>query len=241
MKDEILAQLRSTLRSQADEALRLKGEGYFKQDEKEKMKMYGMRAATVTQIGKECLKGLAGEPKDFIFHLCTELWKSGMMEESFIACQWAFSCKKHFTEGDLGVFERWVDLYVNNWASCDTLCNHTIGTLIEKFPNLVSELKRWAHSPNRWMRRAAAVTLIVPARKGLFLEDIFEIATILLHDREDMVQKGYGWMLKVAGDKHRQEVFDFVMKHRATMPRTALRYAIEKMPPELKAQAMQRV
>jgi len=106
------------------------------------------------------------------------------------------------------------------------------------YPHFIHELKTWAWSTNRWMRRAASVSLIIPAKKGFFLNDIFEIATILLTDSDDMVQKGYGWMLKVACQQHEQEVFNFVMKHKTTMPRTALRYAIEKMPAELKATAM---
>ena len=53
-----------------------------------------------------------------------------------------------------------------------------------------------------------------------------------------MVQKGYGWMLKAASQAHQDEVFYYVMKRKATMPRTSLRYAIEKMSPELKAQVM---
>lgn len=90
------------------------------------------------------------------------------------------------------------------------------------------------------MKRAAAVTLIVPARKGLFLSDIFGIADILLTDKDDMVQKGYGWMLKAASEAHEREVFDYVMSHKAVMPRTALRYAVEKMSAELRAEAMRR-
>ena len=61
---------------------------------------------------------------------------------------------------------------------------------------------------------------------------------MLLTDPDDMVQKGYGWLLKSAGDAYQQEVFDYVMQNKARMPRTALRYAIEKMPKELKARAM---
>jgi len=80
--------------------------------------------------------------------------------------------------------------------------------------------------------------LIVPARKGLFLKDIFEIADILHSDPDDMVQKGYGWMLKAASQAHQEKVFNYVMSRKATMPRTSLRYAIEKMPAELKARAM---
>lgn len=88
------------------------------------------------------------------------------------------------------------------------------------------------------MRRAAAVSLIIPARKGLFLKDIFGLAEILLSDSEDMVQKGYGWMLKAASEAYEDNIFSFVMNHKAQMPRTALRYAIEKMPEDMKKQAM---
>lgn len=66
------------------------------------------------------------------------------------------------------------------------------------------------------------------------------IADILLLDQDDMVQKGYGWMLKVTCNNHEKEVFDYVMKHKGNMPRTALRYAIEKMPKELKSEAMKK-
>jgi len=106
------------------------------------------------------------------------------------------------------------------------------------YPDFLKKLKIFAVSPNRWMRRAAAVSLIVPARKGLFLSTIFELAEILLTDKDDLVQKGYGWMLKVASQAHEQEVFEFVVNRKDIMPRTALRYAIEKMPAELKKIAM---
>ena len=138
------------------------------------------------------------------------------------------------------VFERWLGAYVDNWASCDTLCNHTVGDLLEMYPEYVTELKRWATSTNRWLKRAAAVSLIIPARHGLFLTEIFEITDILLLDNDDLVQKGYGWMLKAASQAHQKEIFDYVVSKKSVMPRTALRYAIEKMPPELKARAMER-
>jgi len=82
--------------------------------------------------------------------------------------------------------------------------------------------------------------LIIPARRGKFLEDILTIADILLTDSDDLVQKGYGWMLKEASKPHQEEIFNYVMKNKKVMPRTALRYAIEKMPPELKRRAMEK-
>lgn len=106
------------------------------------------------------------------------------------------------------------------------------------YPEFLAQLREFATSKNRWVKRAAAVTLITPARRGLFLTYIFAIADILLSDTDDLVQKGCGWMLKAASEAHQQEVFDYVVRNKAVMPRTALRYAIEKMPKEMKAVAM---
>jgi 3-methyladenine DNA glycosylase AlkD len=230
----IIKEIQHELKSKADEKTRISGERFFKED----VRLYGVKSAVVTRIGKECYKKIAEKNKEYIFSLCDKLWRSGYMEESFIACNWSFYIHKQYEPGDLKVFESWVDNYVTNWAACDTLCNHTVGTLIEMYPVKITDLKKWAKSTNRWKRRASAVSLIVPARKGLFLSDIFEIAGILLQDADDMVQKGYGWMLKSASQAYQKEVFDFVVRNKSLMPRTSLRYAIEKMPEELKVTAM---
>jgi hypothetical protein len=77
-------------------------------------------------------------------------------------------------------------------------------------------------------------------------KEIFEIADILLLDKEDMVQKGFGWMLKAASETYKKSetyqmaVFDYVMSKKAVMTRTALRYAIEKIPQELRKEAMKK-
>ena len=84
------------------------------------------------------------------------------------------------------------------------------------------------------------MSLIVPAKKGCFLQEAFEISDMLLADMDDMVQKGYGWLLKEESRKHQKEVYDYVVKNRKVMPRTALRYAVELMPKELKAEAMKK-
>jgi 3-methyladenine DNA glycosylase AlkD len=153
---------------------------------------------------------------------------------------WSEKLGKKMEPTDFETLERWIKNYVSNWASCDTLCNHTVGDFVTMYPEFLSKLKEFAQSENRWVKRAAAVSLIIPARKGLFLKDIFEIADILLLDSDDLVQKGYGWMLKAASQAHQHEVFEYVMIKKAVMPRTALRYAIEKMPEELKKLAMQK-
>lgn len=232
--NNLLDQLREELLQKCDEKNRISGMRYFR----EEVKLFGIKASEIKQIAHNYYSKIPHTGKTKIFDLCEELWKSGFFEESIIACEWSYNVRKHYEPSDFHVFEKWVSHYVSNWASCDTLCNHTIGEFIEKFPEFISGLKNWTLSENRWMRRGSAVSLIIPARKGKFQEEIFEIATLLLTDRDDMVQKGYGWMLKAASQAHQDKVYAFVMKNKYSMPRTALRYAIEKMPGEMRQSAM---
>lgn len=234
--NDILRKIRAELQENADEATRLSGQRFFK----EAIQSYGVKSAVVARISKASFKEIKDQSKVEIFRLCDELWRSGYMEEGFIACNWSYLLRKSYEPDDFLVFEHWIGQFVKNWASCDTLCNHTVGAFIEMYPEFLDHLKAWATSKNRWMRRAAAVSLIIPAKEGKFLGDIFEIADILLLDGDDLVQKGYGWMLKAASHSHQQEVFAYVVGKKATMPRTALRYAIEKMPKDLKAAAMKK-
>lgn len=234
--EDIIEKIRTELKQSVDEKTLATSQNFFK----EKIRFYGVKVPTVKRIGAECFKQVELRSKSEIFNLCETLWQSGYIEESFIACDWSYAVHDKYEAQDFRIFEKWINDYVDNWASCDTLCNHSVGEFIEMYPEYLTRLKEFAKSDNRWMRRASSVTLIIPARKGKFLNDIFEIADILLLDKDDLVQKGYGWMLKAASEAHQQEVFDYVIKNKSIMPRTALRYAIEKMPKELKLEAMKR-
>jgi 3-methyladenine DNA glycosylase AlkD len=232
----IINEIRKELIANSDKKTQVTSQNFFK----EKIIPYGVKTAIVSKISKKYFQQLKGKTKAEIFDLCDILWQSGYIEESFIACHWSYAVRKDFEAGDFEVFDKWINNYVTNWASCDTLCNHTVGGFIMMYPEYIYHLKEFAKSENRWMRRAAAVTLIIPARKGKFLNDILEISDLLLLDKDDLVQKGYGWMLKAASQAHQKEIFDYVLRKKAIMPRTALRYAIEKMPEEFKSIAMKK-
>ena len=234
--DPVIARIREDLKNQADPEIQRTTRRFFK----EEISCYGIKTAAVIAIAKTYWKEVRTRDKQEIFGLCEELYRSGMMEEAFIVSDWVPNLAERFEPGDIAVFRRWINTWITNWAACDSFCNHTVGEFIEKYPEFIGELKQWTQSDNRWMRRAAAVSLIVPAKHGKFLNDAIEIAALLLTDRDDMVQKGYGWLLKEASRKHTDEVFAFVMKNRKQMPRTALRYAIELMPKEMKAEAMKK-
>lgn len=231
---DIVSSVRTELINNADEKTLTSGQRFFK----EAIDNYGVKIPVVQQISKNLFREISTASKTEIFALCEELWESGKFEECIIACNWSYAVRKQYEPDDFFIFERWIKRYVTNWATCDTFCNHTMGAFLMMYPKYLRQLRRLTVSTNRWARRASAVSLIVPARKGMFLREIFGIANLLLEDDDDLVRKGYGWMLKVAGEAHRQEVFAFVIKHKNSMPRVALRYAIEKMPAEMKAEAM---
>jgi 3-methyladenine DNA glycosylase AlkD len=233
---DVVSQVRQELQKNVDPNTKMYSRSFFKGE----IKSLGVKVPVVNEIGKKFFQQIERLSKGTIFGYCEELLKSGYVEEAFVAYRWSDWLHDRYEPEDFAVFERWLGTYVSNWAECDTLCNHTLGTFVEKYPGYVERLKEWTQSQNRWVRRGAAVTLVLPARKGLFLDDVFEIADRLLLDGDDLVQKGYGWMLKEASKQHQQQVFDYVVKNKATMPRTALRYAIEKMPQQLRREAMKK-
>jgi 3-methyladenine DNA glycosylase AlkD len=234
--NSILAEIRLDLKNSADEKTKQTFQRFFK----EQVKYYGVKTPLVGKIAKKHWPKVKTLSKEQIFELCEKLFGSDYTEEAFVVSFWLPNYIEHLEPKDLSTFRTWIERYINNWAKCDGFCNHTVGALIEKYPQTLPEVKSWAKSENRWLRRASAVSLIVPAKKGMFLQDAFEICNVLLLDEDDLVQKGYGWLLKEESRLHVREVFDYVNKNRKIMPRTALRYAIELMPLELKKEAMKK-
>jgi 3-methyladenine DNA glycosylase AlkD len=234
--ENIIQKIRAELKENGNEERKKSIRKFFK----EGLKCYGLKSEEVRKIAKKHRQEIKDCGKEEIFRLCEGLFSSGYLEEAGIAAIWLPELSPVFKPGDLEIFKRWIERYIDNWAKCDTFCNHTVGVFMEEYPEYVKDLKKWAKSGNRWMKRAAAVSLIIPAKKGMFLSDIFEIADLLLTDTDDMVQKGYGWLLKEASRKHQKEVFGYVIKNKDKMPRTSLRYAIELMPRPLKDEAMKK-
>ena len=233
---QMIARIRADLKRNADDSTKESFQRFFK----EEIRCHGVRTGTVNKIANKYWKEVETLDKKRIFRLCEELFSSGYCEEAFVVSYWVPKLADRFETKDIRLFRRWIERYVDNWAKCDGFCNHSIGSFVEKYPESVQELKKWAKSKNRWLKRAAAVSLIIPAKQGRFLTYILEIADQLLLDKDDMVQKGYGWLLKEASRSHQKAVFDYVRRNRKIMPRTALRYAIELMPQELKSAAMRR-
>jgi len=126
--------------------------------------------------------------------------------------------------------------YCNNWALVDVLCPTSVAALLEEYPDLVKEIKGWTSSPNRWVRRASIVSFIKLAKNAQYLDAIYEIVRSHFVDGDDLIQKAGGWLLREAGKTDLARLEKFLRRHGPAIPRTTLRYAVERFPePKRKA------
>ena len=117
--------------------------------------------------------------------------------------------------------------YINNWDLVDTSAPYIVGEHLATRPRKI--LYRLAKSSNVWERRIAIVATAAFIKRG-DLKDTFGIAAVLLKDRHDLIHKAVGWMLREAGKRSEPAMLNFLAQNYAGMPRTALRYAIERLP-----------
>lgn len=126
---------------------------------------------------------------------------------------------------------------INNWDLVDLSCRFIVGEyLLDKSRDILYQL---AQSPLLWDNRIAIVSTYAFIRKGQ-LEDTYALSDLMMHHPHDLMHKAIGWMLREAGKRDSERLYDYVMSHRADMPRTMLRYAIEKFSPAERSILMKR-
>ncbi|WP_449028759.1 DNA alkylation repair protein [Prevotella jejuni] len=126
---------------------------------------------------------------------------------------------------------------INNWDLVDLSCRFIVGEyLLDKSRDILYQL---AQSPLLWDNRIAIVSTYAFIRKGQ-LEDTYALSDLMMHHPHDLMHKAIGWMLREAGKRDANRLYNYVMNHRADMPRTMLRYAIEKFSPAERSILMKR-
>jgi len=173
---------------------------------------------------------LAKKYKDFGFSELQVLIRSKIHEERTIALM---IMSQQFKKADEVQQTKIYKFYfknirhINNWDLVDGSAPYIVGPYLEKRERKI--LYKLARSKNLWEKRIAMLSTFYFIRQKDF-KDALQIATLLLHDKHDLMHKAVGWMLREIGNRNSALEKKFLKQHAATMPRTALRYAIEKFP-----------
>jgi len=199
-----------------------------------------LKTGDIRKISAKLFKDFKGKPIDDVFSACVELLEQRNWPMGVVAYDFAYRVREQYDDKTFGVFEGWLEKYVRGWGDCDDFCTHAFGSLICQNTKLAENITAWTRRYEFWMRRAAAAVLIPSIMHDKYNEtDPLRISDILMTDEHHLVLKGYGWMLKVLSVKEPELVFDYLVKNKASMPRVAYRYALEKMGAERKRVLMQ--
>jgi 3-methyladenine DNA glycosylase AlkD len=214
------------LRSHASEIERKKYQRYFKFTDEKPLKddeFIGVRMGQVFELAKEFIAMPIAEIEKLMESQIHEA-RAGAM-----SIMGKRAAAKKTTDAEL---KELYDLYlrrhdrVNDWDLVDLASYHVVGRYLADKPR--KPLYKLAKSKDQWERRTAIVSTAHFIRQK-DVTDTFKLAEILVHDEQEPVQKGVGWMLRFAGDVDREQLIQFLDKHSETMPRIMLRNAIEKL------------
>jgi len=196
---------------------------YFKTEPSSDDYFIGVRMGTVFRLAKEYIEMPVGELE--------KLLESPIHEARAGALSIMGQCAKRKKCSEARLKEM-AELYlsrhdrINNWDLVDLAAYHVLGRYLADRSRKI--LHKLARSRNLWERRTAIVATAHFILRQRQLDDTFAIAEIILNDKEDLVQKGTGWMLRTAGEVDRSRLEAFLDRHAASMPRVTLRYALEK-------------
>jgi len=197
---------------------------------KEEIKSHGWYTADLRRAAINFRRELRKEHGlDFIVEVADQLFSGPVLEDRNVAVFLLEELDAEFGDREFRLFESWLDR-VSSWADHDALVHSLIAPMVVAKPARAKAVFRWAKSPNRWRRRAACVALIRGTRIKMFFPEVTKLSNLLFPDRDDMVQKGLGWLLRETAKFDARRTVPYLMKIRAHAPRLVLRTACETLP-----------
>jgi 3-methyladenine DNA glycosylase AlkD len=232
---QVAREVRQALAAKADPVRACGAERYFK----EAVKCYGVAAPEIHALDRDLYARVKTDwTADDAIALCDILFDDPELEAKATAALILGRFKETFPRKLFAKIKEWLSTdRLASWASVDVLCPDSMGAFLQRYPAYVGKIKAWAHHPNRWVKRAALVSFIKLARKPEFLPAVYEISASVFDVDDDLIHKANGWLLREAGKADPARLERFLLARGPSMPRTTVRYAIERFP-EAKRKAL---
>jgi len=197
---------------------------------KEEVRSHGWRTAALRRFARQTSREiLKNDGMKTLLRVADRLFTGRVLEEKVFAVLLLENSVGKFGEPEFRMFEGWLDR-ITSWADHDALVHDLIAPMIVAEPKRARHALRWMKSQSRWRRRAAAVSLIRPARERILFAEIVRVSEALLSDDDDMVQKGLGWLLREAAKADPKATVPYLLRIRGRAPRLVLRTACETLP-----------
>jgi 3-methyladenine DNA glycosylase AlkD len=197
---------------------------------KDEIKSHGWYTADLRKAARNSRREIRREfGLDFLVQVADDLFSGTLLEEKITAVFLLEKLDAEFGDREFRLFESWL-ARISSWADHDALVHSLISPMVVAKPARAKAVFRWAKSTNRWHRRAACVALIRGARARKFFKEITKLSDSLLQDKDDMVQKGLGWLLRETAKYDAKQTVSYLMKISKRAPRLVLRTACETLP-----------
>ncbi len=205
---------------------------------KETVRSHGWYTDDLRLYARALTKQLAHD-QALLLDVAERLFATAVLEEKALAVMMLEPSLTRFGAAEFRRFEAWLGRVIS-WADHDALAMYLIGPMLVADPARARRPLRWTASPSRWRRRAAAVSLIHGVRRGLFYDEAVAVTMRLAGDRDDMVQKGLGWLLREWAKHDPDAAMPVLMDIRTRASRLVLRTGCEKLTPALRAHVLAR-
>jgi 3-methyladenine DNA glycosylase AlkD len=166
---------------------------------------------------------------EFLLQVADHLFTGEINEDKNVAVFLLQNITDKFGDEEFRLLESWLPR-ISNWSDHDALVHYLIAPMMVTKPARASRVFHWARSRGRWFRRAACVALIQGTRREMFFSEIIHLSGLLLSDKDDMVQKGLGWLLRETVKVDPRRAVPYLMSVRGSAPRLVLRTACETLP-----------
>lgn len=227
---QLAQRARAEIRKSADPGIAAQQSAYFKKWEK--ILFRGLKTPQLRRIERALYQKVRNEwaYADAVA-LCEQLMSDRFLESKALALMLLMRYRRQFEQSLLQCAKRWLERGLcDNWAVTDHLATRVISSLIDEFEPLAETVESWNGSPNLWVRRSSAVAFVKPAGKGRHLDRAYRIVTALQPDTEDLIHKACGWLLRECGKADTKRLETYLLEHGPAIPRTTVRYAIERFP-----------
>ena len=227
---QLAQRARAALREAGDPSVARGQKRFFKRWER--ISFYGLKTPDVKRIERELY---AGVRKSWTFAdallFCDLLMHDRHLESKSVGLSLLERYHRQFEEELIGTAQGWLENGLcDNWAVTDDLSTGVLWRLLERFADLAPQFEGWHESPSLWLRRTSVVVFVKSVGKGKHLDRAYRIVTALLPDSHDLIHKACGWLLREAGKADARRLEKYVLKHGPAIPRTTVRYAIERFP-----------